>query len=291
MAMALRACESDDVIYGGSRLRGRSEARSCLPTWSSRWDPCPWRCGQPLSFDGVHNFLDTLFGDDLHAKRVKSLARAARGDQSASLAVGLIGRGLALARGRLTGMHRSTRWTRLLSNQGIDVDACCRVGALRDPANATAVTVAMDWTEFDADGQVRIGSLLYSVVPPRTERHAAGLADRGQGDAENRRNGYGDVGLVRLAEILPAGVRVDRGRSGAPRRPQALSRVLSEELKFDFVIRFRGKYRGHRHDGRRGQRPIALGWRRRSRANLRGAAVTSQAYPGRHRGLAVRAKT
>jgi hypothetical protein len=24
---------------------------------------------QPLSFDGVHGFLDTLFGDDLHAKR------------------------------------------------------------------------------------------------------------------------------------------------------------------------------------------------------------------------------
>jgi hypothetical protein len=58
---------------------------------------------QPLSFDGVHNFLDTLFGDDLHAKRVKSLAGATLGTiQSASLAVSLIGQGLALARGRLT---------------------------------------------------------------------------------------------------------------------------------------------------------------------------------------------
>ena len=37
---------------------------------------------QPLSFDGVHNFLDTLFGDDLHAKRVKSFARAASGRSS-----------------------------------------------------------------------------------------------------------------------------------------------------------------------------------------------------------------
>ena len=47
---------------------------------------------QPLSFDGVHNFLDTLFGDDLHTKRVKSLAGATLGAiQSASLAVGLIG--------------------------------------------------------------------------------------------------------------------------------------------------------------------------------------------------------
>ena len=37
---------------------------------------------QPLSFDGVHNFLDTLFGDDLHAKRVKSLAGATLGRSS-----------------------------------------------------------------------------------------------------------------------------------------------------------------------------------------------------------------
>ena len=78
---------------------------------------------QPLSFDGVHNFLDTLFGDDLHAKRVKSLAGATLGAiQSASLAVGLIGQGLALARGRLT-KHAVKQVDRLLSNQGIDVDA------------------------------------------------------------------------------------------------------------------------------------------------------------------------
>ena len=35
--------------------------------------------GQPLSFEGVHGFLETLFGDDLHAKRVKSLAGATLG--------------------------------------------------------------------------------------------------------------------------------------------------------------------------------------------------------------------
>src|SRR5580700_5901846 len=123
---------------------------------------------QPLSFDGVHNFLDTLFGDDLHAKRVKSLAGATLGAiQSASLAVGLIGQGLALARGRLT-KHAVKQVDRLLSNQGID-----------------------------------------------------------------RRNGYEYQVLVRLAEILPADVRVrivaDRGFGD-----HKLYRVLSEELKFDF---------------------------------------------------------
>ena len=34
---------------------------------------------QPLSFDGVRNFLDTLFDDDMHAKRVLSLANATLG--------------------------------------------------------------------------------------------------------------------------------------------------------------------------------------------------------------------
>jgi hypothetical protein len=55
--------------------------------------------------------------------RVKSLAGATLGAiQSASLAVGLIGQGLALARGRLT-KHAVKQVDRLLSNQGIDVDA------------------------------------------------------------------------------------------------------------------------------------------------------------------------
>jgi hypothetical protein len=77
---------------------------------------------RPLSFEGVHGFMDTLFGADLHAKRVLSLAGAALGViESASLAVGLIGQGLALARGRLT-KHAVKQVDRLLSDRGIDVD-------------------------------------------------------------------------------------------------------------------------------------------------------------------------
>ena len=104
---------------------------------------------QPLSFDGVHNFLDTLFGDDLHAKRVKSLAGATLGAiQSASLAVGLIGQGLALARGRLT-KHAVKQVDRLLSNQGIDVDALLGHWVPYVVGKRDSITVAMDWTEFD----------------------------------------------------------------------------------------------------------------------------------------------
>ena len=191
---------------------------------------------QPLSFDGVHNFLDTLFGDDLHAKRVKSLAGATLGAiQLASLAVGLIGQGLALARGRLT-KHAVKQVDRLLSNQGIDVDALLGHWVPYVVGKRDSITVAMDWTEFDADGQATIMLFLLS-------RHGRATplvwltVDKAA--LKNRRNGYEYQVLVRLAEILPADVRVrivaDRGFGD-----HKLYRVLTEELKFDFVIRFRG---------------------------------------------------
>jgi hypothetical protein len=56
-----------------------------------------------ISFASVHHFLRSLFAEDLHAKRVLSLAGATMGAiESASLAVALIGQGLALARGLAT---------------------------------------------------------------------------------------------------------------------------------------------------------------------------------------------
>src|SRR5271166_2310667 len=76
-----------------------------------------------LSFEGVHRFLKTLFAGDVHAKRILSLAGATLGAiESASLAVTLIGQGLALARG-LSTKQAIKQVDRMLSNQGIDVDA------------------------------------------------------------------------------------------------------------------------------------------------------------------------
>ena len=111
---------------------------------------------KPLSFDGVHCFLRTLFADDLHAKRVLSLAGATLGViESASLAVAMIGQGLALARGRLT-KHAIKQVDRLLSNPGIDVDALLVHWVPYVVGSRSSITVAMDWTDFDADGQATI---------------------------------------------------------------------------------------------------------------------------------------
>src|SRR5271166_19021 len=61
------------------------------------------RTNTALSFERIHSSLQTIFGADLHAKRVASLAGATLGViESASLAVAMIGQGLALARGRTT---------------------------------------------------------------------------------------------------------------------------------------------------------------------------------------------
>ncbi len=76
-----------------------------------------------ISFEGVQRYLKTLFGDCLHAKRILSLAGATLGAiHSASMAVALIGQGLALARG-LTTKHAVKQVDRMLANEGIDVDA------------------------------------------------------------------------------------------------------------------------------------------------------------------------
>ena len=116
------------------------------------------RPNQTLCFADVHRFLTNLFDGDLHAKRVLSLANATLGViRTASLAVNTIGQGLALARGRVT-KHAIKQVDRLLSNEGIDVDAALRHWIPYVVGSRTSINVAMDWTDFDADGQATICS-------------------------------------------------------------------------------------------------------------------------------------
>jgi len=75
--------------------------------------------GKRIEF--IRGYLTTVFADDLHAKRVDSLANGTLGVMAgASLAVSIIGQALAQARGLLT-KHAIKQVDRLLSNQGIVV--------------------------------------------------------------------------------------------------------------------------------------------------------------------------
>jgi Transposase DDE domain len=228
---------------------------------------------QTLCFEEVHRFLDGLFNGDLHAKRVLSLANAALGViKTASLAVNTIGQGLALARGLVT-KHAIKQVDRLLSNQGIDIDTALRHWIPYVVGPRTSINVAMDWTDFDADSQATI---MLSLLTRHGRATPLLWLTVDTATLKNHRNEYEYQVLVRLAEALPADITVcivaDRGFGD-----QKLYRVLTEELKFDYVIRFRGNIAVTDADGEVRTAAAWVGPGGRARV-LRGALVTAERY-------------
>jgi hypothetical protein len=136
-----------------------------------------------------------------------------------------------------------------------------------------SITVAMDWTSFDADGQTTI---MLSLLCGHGRATPLVWLTVETATLKARRNDYEYQVLVRLAEALPAEVRVrivaDRGFGD-----QKLYRVLTEELKFDFVIRFRGNIMVTAANGeaRAGADWVGAGGRARV---LRAATVTAAGY-------------
>ena len=226
-----------------------------------------------LGFKEVRHFLDGVFEGALHAKRILSLANASLGViETASLAVNTIGLGLALARGRAT-KHAIKQVDRLLSNPGIDIDAALRHWVPYVVGSRDSINVAMDWTDFDADGQATI---MLSLLTSHGRATPLIWLTVDASTLKNHRNEYEYQVLVRLADALPADIKVcivaDRGFGD-----QKLYRVLSEELKFDYVIRFRGNILVIAVDGEERTAADWVGAGGRARV-LRGASVTAEGY-------------
>ena len=218
----------------------------------------------------VRGFIGSLYGPDLHAKRVDALAGATLGVMAgASLAVSMIGQALAQARGLVT-KHAVKQVDRLMSNGGIDVwDSFARwvpqqIGAQRD------ILVAMDWTDFDHDGQ---STLVLSLVTSHGRAAPLLWLSVWKEEIATRRNDYEDACLRRLAETLPPGCRVtilaDRGFGD-----QKLFAFLGE-LGFGYVIRFRGNIRVTDASGETKAAAEWIGRGGRAR-KLRHARVTAQ---------------
>ncbi len=100
----------------------------------------------------------------------------------------------------------------------------------------SSLLVAMDWTDFDADNQATI---MLSLITEHGRATPLVWLTVNKAELKDRRSLYERRVLVRLAEIVPAGVGVcivaDRGFGD-----QNLYRLLTGELHFDYVIRFRG---------------------------------------------------
>ena len=227
-----------------------------------------------ISFEGVQRYLKTLFGDCLHAKRILSLAGATLGAiHSASMAVALIGQGLALARG-LTTKHAVKQVDRMLANEGIDVDALLGHWVPFIVGQRAKIAVALDWTDFDADGQT---TLMLSLLTRHGRATPLYWLTVAANTLKGRRNYYEYQVLVRFAAALPNGTEVtlvaDRGFCD-----HKLYRVLREELKFDFVIRMRANIMVTAANGERRKAGDWVGPGGRARV-LHGATVTGLTYP------------
>lgn len=179
----------------------------------------------------VYQFTEELFAENMHLKRVESLARAVEGTLKAgSLGVCAIGQGLAAAR-HLDKKHAVKQVDRLMSNKKLDVDQLAPDWVGYVVGNKTEVVINMDWTEFDEcnhsmlvmaaqTGQGRSTPLLWKTIK--------------KSELTGKRNGVEDALIERLRELIPVEVKVtivaDRGFCDTK-----LYELLME-LGFDFVI-------------------------------------------------------
>src|SRR3712207_3409536 len=216
----------------------------------------------------VRNFLDSVLDEDIHTKRIASLANATLGViTGASLGVAVIGQSLAQARGLLP-KHAIKQVDRLLSNPRIEAWDVFASWVPEMVGPRTDIVVAMDWTDFDADGQATLALKLVTRHGRATPLIWLSVL---KDELSNARNDYEDVCLRRLAEVLPDGVQAtilaDRGFADTK-----LFGFL-DELGFGYVIRLKGNTKVSAANGP--TRPAAewVGQNGRAR-KLRDAQVT-----------------
>src|SRR3954467_7701813 len=109
-----------------------------------------------MQFQDVRAFLDSILDEDIHTKRVDSLANATLGIMTgASLGVAIIGKSLAQARGLLP-KHAIKQVDRLLSNRKLEAWDIFATWVPELVGSPTDLSVAMDWTDFAADGPLAL---------------------------------------------------------------------------------------------------------------------------------------
>ena len=226
-----------------------------------------------MQFQDVRAFLDNVLDEDIHTKRVGSLANATLGVMTgASLGVAIIGKSLAQARGLLP-KHAIKQVDRLLSNSKLEAWDVFAPWVPEMVGPREDIVVAMDWTDYDADGQATLALKLVTRHGRATPLVWLSVL---KDELSHARNDYEDACLRRLAEVLPAGVRVtilaDRGFADTK-----LFGFL-DELGFAYVIRLKGNTTVRAADGptRPAGEWVGQGGRARK---LRDAAVTEARCP------------
>src|SRR3954451_10513464 len=224
-----------------------------------------------IQVKNVRSFLDSVLDEDIHTKRIASLANATLGVMTgASLGVAMIGKSLAQARGLLP-KHAVKQVDRLLSNPRIEAWDVFASWVPEMVGPRTDIVVAMDWTDFDADGHLAL-----KLVTRHGRATPLIWLSVLKDELSNARNDYEDAAVRRLAEVLPDDVKVtilaDRGFADTK-----LFGFL-DELGFDYVIRLKGNTKVSAADGptRRAAEWVGQGGRARK---WRDAVVTEAHCP------------
>jgi len=179
--------------------------------------------------------IERIFGDDLHAMRVLSLANSVVGTVDAAvLSIHAIGRGYAHAANK-SEKHGVKQTDRMLSNKGIDIWLLFRPWAKFVVGVRKEIVLALDWTEFDADDHATLAGYLITSHGRATPLIWMTVS---KATLEGKRNDHEYRLIERLHECLAEDVKItvlaDRGFGD-----QKLYRFL-QALGWDFVIRFRG---------------------------------------------------
>lgn len=184
--------------------------------------------------DLVRAFVHDLLADEIHAKRVESIANAVTGVTWAStLSIQTIGHGLSAALDK-NSKHAIKQVDRLLSNAGVDVWALFGTWVPYVLADRTEAIVALDWTDFEPDDQVtcaahlitnhgRSTALVWKTIP--------------KSELKGQQSRVEDDVIERLHAVVPPRVDItllaDRGFGDQARYAHLT------QLGWDYVIRFR----------------------------------------------------
>src|SRR4051812_38773720 len=193
-----------------------------------------------MQVKNVRNFLDSVLDEDIHTKRIASLANATLGVMTgASLGVAVIGKSLAQARGLLP-KHAVKQVDRLLSNPRLEAWDVFASWVPEMVGPRTDIVVAMDWTDFDADGHLAL-----KLVTRHGRATPLIWLSVHKDELTDARNADEDAAVRRLAEVLSNDVKVTLLAGFADTK---LFGFL-DELGFDYVIRLKGNTKVSAADG------------------------------------------
>jgi hypothetical protein len=189
-----------------------------------------------INNERVFEFVNSVFGQGMHLKRVESLANAALGLlHSEELLLHKIGEGLAFAKG-LDKKHATKQVDRLLSNKKLDIWQESEAWVPFIVGARNEIMISMDWTDFDADNQ---STIAVNLITEHGRATPLLWKTINKSSLKHNRARYEDQILSRLKEILPAHVDVtvlaDRGFAD-----QEFFKFITDVLGFSYIIRIRG---------------------------------------------------